>query len=632
LGSLEDDAKPPAKSVPSRISLHHNANQRDRISSVASLSEVSVTLPMLFDLEALAGVGGAAGPAGIGGGSVGSSGFGVHAGDLQAYVAAAVASVGDQLVELAEAVENAAAGADDVLGLLKPGHDSETSSIASPLIGAASDGARHSHRKAKDASLSSSVSGGGRPRTWSTGSGKLSVDYEAVQAAIDAGHAAAGTLDIASTESSSALASKRSPTRDSSKAKACRATSRRKLPIARRDGTGNPPSNGKNRKRKNANVDAEEAEEIRDRARAAAGYKLPSSKAKSDGYKKAPPLKKRAKRDSPDIAASDSDLAAQTPVVSNRGILFTPDDAAVPPLTLSANNVQSASDSPRIDAPANKKWEMMYKALVDYAKEREEIETNGMSADDKSRWMWDGHVPTNYKTKDGKPLGRWVNNQRSAKGKGTLKDDRADRLVEAGLKWTEQRSTGWTTMLQELKIYIEGQTKLGKKWDGNVPTGYQIKARPGSTFQGEDKNLGRWVNRQRSMFQAGRLQKDRQIELENLGLKWSMIQTVSWDEMFDALIVYVEEQRSKAGGKWDGNVPTGYRTSGEPSRALGRWINRQRSAYAKNRLKDEYKEKLSLLGLKWSHREGNRDVGDPVDDEIDVAQEYEGKNGNSTAV
>jgi hypothetical protein len=325
------------------------------------------------------------------------------------------------------------------------------------------------------------------------------------------------------------------------------------------------------------------------------------------------------------------DVAAQTPIVSNRGVLSAPDDAAVPPLILSSGD---AADSSRKDAPANKKWEVMYDALVDYAKERKEIETKGMSADDTSRWTWDGHVPTNYKTEDGKPLGRWVNNQRSAKGKGTLKDDRADRLVAAGLKWTEQRSTGWSTMFEELKIYIEGQTKLGKTWDGNVPTGYQIKARPGANFQGEDKNLGRWVNRQRSMFQAGRLQKDRQIELENLGLKWSMIQTVSWDDMYDALVAYADEQKAKSGGKWDGNVPAGYRTTGEPSRALGRWINRQRSAYAKNRLKDEYKEKLSSLGLKWSHREGNQryTTSDPADDEIDVVEEDDRKNIISAAV
>lgn len=51
------------------------------------------------------------------------------------------------------------------------------------------------------------------------------------------------------------------------------------------------------------------------------------------------------------------------------------------------------------------------------------------------------------------------------------------------------------------------QTKGGKKWDGNVPTNYQIKKKgPG----GEEKNLGRWVNRQRSARSAGKLRPDRE--------------------------------------------------------------------------------------------------------------------------
>jgi hypothetical protein len=58
----------------------------------------------------------------------------------------------------------------------------------------------------------------------------------------------------------------------------------------------------------------------------------------------------------------------------------------------------------------------------------------------------------------------------------------------------------------------------------------------------EDKNLGRWVNRQRSLYQAGKLRKDRQLALEKVGLKWSMLATTSWDSMFDSLVEYVESK------------------------------------------------------------------------------------------
>ena len=90
--------------------------------------------------------------------------------------------------------------------------------------------------------------------------------------------------------------------------------------------------------------------------------------------------------------------------------------------------------------------------------------------------------------------------------------------------------------------------------------------------------------------------------LEKVGLKWSMLATTSWDSMYETLVDYVTE-RTKDGSEWDGNVPANFRTADNPPRALGRWINRQRSAYVKDKLKPDAIEKLSKLGLKWSVHE-----------------------------
>ena len=69
--------------------------------------------------------------------------------------------------------------------------------------------------------------------------------------------------------------------------------------------------------------------------------------------------------------------------------------------------------------------------------------------------------------------------------------------------------------------------------------------------------------------------------------------------MFATLQTYVEDVRRLNPEKgWDGNVPANYKTKCQKS--LGRWINRQRSAFAKNKLKEEYVFKLQSLGLKWS--------------------------------
>jgi hypothetical protein len=250
---------------------------------------------------------------------------------------------------------------------------------------------------------------------------------------------------------------------------------------------------------------------------------------------------------------------------------------------------------------SNHKWEEMFDCLKEYVDDVKLKETKGMSEEEKKKWEWSGNVPTMYKTKDGKALGRWVNNQRSAKSKGTLKDERETRLLSTGLKWSVLTTNAWTDMLEELKLYVKEKTKDGKAWDGNVPTNYKIKTSQradGTELKDEDKNLGRWINRQRSLFQAGKLKSERKKLLEDIGLKWAVLSTTSWHTMYDALCEYVENKRiTDPNSKWDGNVPAGYET--EDKKKLGRWVNRQRQAYANKKMKKEFVENLEDLGLKW---------------------------------
>lgn len=94
-----------------------------------------------------------------------------------------------------------------------------------------------------------------------------------------------------------------------------------------------------------------------------------------------------------------------------------------------------------------------------------------------------------------------------------------------------------------------------------VPTNYRITPRPGVVArEDEDKNLGRWVNRQRSLYQAGKLRKDRQLSLEKVGLKWSMLATMSWDSMFETLEEYVQEKVSIGWRPWHDCEPKSYKT------------------------------------------------------------------------
>lgn len=259
---------------------------------------------------------------------------------------------------------------------------------------------------------------------------------------------------------------------------------------------------------------------------------------------------------------------------------------------------------------SNQKWDDMLKCLLEYIIQQKEKLTPNLPDEDKKDWKWDGNVPTTFKTQCGKALGRWINNQRSAKNKGTLKEDRESRLVSTGLKWSVLSTNAWPDMMEELRIYVKAKTQDLSEWDGNVPTNYRIKGNtaPDGSEIDEDKNLGRWINRQRSLYQAGKLKHERQNELEKIGLKWSVLSTTSWHAMYGALCRYADEKKreaslSSATSYWDGNVPANYRTEDNPPKSLGRWVNRQRSAFAKGKLKAEFVDKLERVGLKWAVHE-----------------------------
>ncbi|CAB9505394.1 Helicase associated domain [Seminavis robusta] len=522
--------------------------------------------------------------------------------DLQKFVAAAVASVGDTLAELAGNIESvtaavhldnkpsAAAAKDD-----DTRQGSEVSSIATQLmLGTSLDDLPKipfGDSSTQPSNPDKSVNAG------------ISVDYDAVAAAVDAAHAATGDLDLSAIEGAITIHGQMSSTASSISSGAGKAKWMRKLP------THGKKASTHAQLLKNVPkslLSEKEQEELHERARKAAGYVPPSQSGEpsTPNNRALPPLKKR-KRMTPEPAVAKSS-AHETPKISNTSSRVADQ---LPSVVVSAAAKTSGAKSGNKEK-STQKWDSMYDCLLQFVLDRKEEETAGASEEEIADWIWDGNVPTTYKTKDGKALGRWINNQRSAKSKGTLKEEREIRLVNAGLKWSVLASNSWNEMLDELGIYIAEYTKDGKKWDGNVPTNYRIKARAnGKKMSEEDKNLGRWVNRQRSLYQAGRLRKDRQLALEKIGLKWSMLATTSWDAMYETLLEYVKDKETK-GVKWDGNVPANYRTDDHPPRALGRWINRQRSTHVKKKLKQEYVDKLSNLGLKWSVHERPR-IGDP---------------------
>ena len=205
-------------------------------------------------------------------------------------------------------------------------------------------------------------------------------------------------------------------------------------------------------------------DDIRARARAAAGYVAPA-----DG--RLPPPKKRAKMmDAAALNATPAGSKLQGKPSSNFKTPLTSNTSSKVngPVPYPAYSGGTPASSSRVGG--GQKWEAMFQCMIEFRDEKKREETAGLSEELISEWEWDGNVPTTYKTKDGKALGRWVNNQRSAKSKGSLKAEREVRLVAAGLKWSVLASSSWNDMLEELRFYIAEQARQGKNWNGNGKT------------------------------------------------------------------------------------------------------------------------------------------------------------------
>jgi hypothetical protein len=203
-------------------------------------------------------------------------------------------------------------------------------------------------------------------------------------------------------------------------------------------------------------------EDIRAKARAAAGYVRPDS----SGPNPLLSAKKRSLSNSSNTFSKKPRLPTHysTPTSRPKSVETVKVPSGVhlysdsPDLAANDNNDSSSNCAPSSSSKggqSNQKWEEMFECLVNYVQEQRQNDTEGMSEEDAEKWEWSGNVPTMYKTSDGKALGRWINNQRSAKSKGSLKPEREERLISTGLKWSVLTTNAWTDMLEELKVYVK---------------------------------------------------------------------------------------------------------------------------------------------------------------------------------
>lgn len=169
-------------------------------------------------------------------------------------------------------------------------------------------------------------------------------------------------------------------------------------------------------------------------------------------------------------------------------------------------------------------------------------------------------------------LAKWVNTQRVRNGRNALRQDRVHRLEELGFTWDTHE----------------------EKWDHYIAELTRFRFEYGhcdvSSKDPQRKKLARWLISQRRAKKRNTLAADRVLQLESLGVTWDT-RDASWDDHFAALQRFVStHQHCK--------VPQSYR---DGSIALGKWVNGQRVAGKRGKIRSDRLARLKAVGFVWAH-------------------------------
>ncbi len=181
-----------------------------------------------------------------------------------------------------------------------------------------------------------------------------------------------------------------------------------------------------------------------------------------------------------------------------------------------------------------------------------------------------GHcnVPNEYP--ENKPLGTWVEGQRSRRRRNNLEQSRVDKLDSIGFDWNPI-DTLWEKQFGGLEQF--------KKIYGHcdVPSTYN-----------KNKQLVHWIINQRAQYSKKILSQERVNKLINIGFNFDP-NKAAWEKMFSVLCNYKVV-------KGHCNVPQNCLDN----KSLGAWVSTQRARRKQNNLEQEQIDKLDSIGFIWN--------------------------------
>ena len=222
-------------------------------------------------------------------------------------------------------------------------------------------------------------------------------------------------------------------------------------------------------------------------------------------------------------------------------------------------------------------WNMMYELAKKYYEHYGDLKIprffktiNGYEVDEK-----------------GYNLGAWISTQRFSYKKGTLFEDRIEKLEKIGMIFENVNDDTWNMMYELAKKYYGHY--------GNLKVPQKFKTINGYDIDENGYNFGEWISNQRVKYKKGTLSEDKIKKLEEIGMIFENVNDDTWNMMYELAKKYYGHYGNL---KISINFKTinGYKAD-ENGYNLGTWVGSQRMNYKKGSLSEEKIKKLEEIGM-----------------------------------
>ena len=193
-------------------------------------------------------------------------------------------------------------------------------------------------------------------------------------------------------------------------------------------------------------------------------------------------------------------------------------------------------------------------------------------------------IPYSYKM-NGYNLGKWISNQRLNYKNNKLTAEQISKLESLGMVWSIKKEIhSWEELYEVAKDYYEK--------NGNLVL-------PNSYVTEDGYGLGAWLSNQRHLINVGKINEDKLILLEKIGMistTRSNVKYLSWNEAYLLACEYYYVH-----GKLD--MQENYVTDNSFSfsnYSLGRWIQNQRFLYKNKKISEERINLLNEIKMVWT--------------------------------